>query len=514
MTDEEATRDGYATPAADRDTPDPLQLWLAYVEQLARARMLSDELDAMRTSRSWRLTDPLRRYAAWMRAPRTESAALRPTTTGTPDSGIGAGPVAALPAPLREWIGQAHPSAAPGHRLLVDVTEIDLEDLGAGIQRVTKHVLIELLRSPPEGMAMIPVRLAAEGHFCPAWRFCERFLGIPSGSLGAEEKIEPAAGDVFLGLDFSRRHAAKLDSALRELKAAGTRILMFVYDLLPVTHPQWFPARVATEFEAWLPIVAKHVDTALCISDATRTELLAAFDNAGTEFGGQAMTIPLGADALWAHSRDSRRSESDAVRVLMVGTLEPRKGHAEVLDAFERLWESGRQIELILAGHSGWHVDALDRRIRRHPQYGRLLRWHEAPDDVELASLYASADLLLMASMGEGFGLPIAEAGSAGCRLLLRDLPVFREVAGERARYFDSSSVSLDDALAAFAQAPHDWPDPCSKPWPRWRECGAAIASLCLAGSGSARPPLQGEGNFYADEDRQGATGLRRSWVP
>lgn len=515
MTDEEARRDGYATPAADRDTPDPLQLWLAYVEQLARTRMLSDELDAMRASRSWRLTSPLRRWVAWMSAPSTQGAALRPAATEMVGSGVAAvAGTATLPAALQEWIGRVHPSAAPGRRLLVDVTELDLEDLGAGIQRVTKHVLIELLRSPPEGMVMIPVRLATEGRFCPAWRFCERFLGIPSGSLGAEEEIKAETGDVFLGLDFSRRHAAKLDSALRDLKAAGTRILMLVYDLLPLTHPQWFPARVVAEFEAWLPVVAEHVDTALCISDVTRAELLAAFENSGREFRGQATTITLGADALWAYSSDSRRSESDAMRVLMVGTLEPRKGHAEALDAFERLWKDGRQIELVLAGHSGWHVDALDRRIRQHPQFGRLLRWHEAPDDVELASLYASADLLLMASMGEGFGLPIAEAGSAGCRLLLRDLPVFREVAGERARYFDSASASLGDALAAFAYAPHEWPDPRSKPWPRWRECGAAIASWCLASGSPAGRKMQGEGNIYADEDRQNATGLRRSSVP
>jgi len=368
----------------------------------------------------------------------------------------------------------------PGKRLLIDVTEVDLEDLGAGIQRVTKRVLAELLRAPPEGLTVVPVRLAVEGHYCLAWRFCERFLGFAADSLGAERKIVPAAGDVFLGLDFCRRHAAKLGLALREMKEADVRVLMLVYDLLPLRHPQWFPPDVVSEFKAWLPLLEEHADAALCISETTRMDLLGAFAASGAKLDGRAVTIPLGADALWVNAQGSRSPESGVQRVLLVGTVEPRKGHGEVLDVFERLWANGHRIELVFAGRLGWHVEDLRRRIRQHPLYGRQLHWHESLDDIELSSLYASADLLLMASKGEGFGLPVAEAGHAGCRLLLRDLPVFREVAGDRARYFGNASPSLDEALAAFIQAPDAWPDPRSRPWPTWRDSGAAISLQCF----------------------------------
>jgi glycosyltransferase involved in cell wall biosynthesis len=70
---------------------------------------------------------------------------------------------------------------------------------------------------------------------------------------------------------------------------------------------------------------------------------------------------------------------------------------------------------------------------------------NELHDD-QLAQLYAHADCLLNASLGEGLGLPLLEAARYGLPLLLRDLPVFKEVAGKNATYF---SVNSTDALAA-----------------------------------------------------------------
>ncbi|MBL3940675.1 glycosyltransferase family 4 protein, partial [Bacteroides thetaiotaomicron] len=67
------------------------------------------------------------------------------------------------------------------------------------------------------------------------------------------------------------------------------------------------------------------------------------------------------------------------------------------------------------------------------------LNWLQDIDDAALADLYARVDGLLFASEGEGFGLPIVEAAQHGLPLLLRDLPVFREVAGEHATYFSAS---------------------------------------------------------------------------
>ncbi|MFN0630266.1 glycosyltransferase, partial [Bacillus anthracis] len=56
---------------------------------------------------------------------------------------------------------------------------------------------------------------------------------------------------------------------------------------------------------------------------------------------------------------------------LMVGTLEPRKGHAQVLDAFENLWKGGANLNLVIVGKVGWMVDLLVQRLCSHPELGK-----------------------------------------------------------------------------------------------------------------------------------------------
>lgn len=134
--------------------------------------------------------------------------------------------------------------------------------------------------------------------------------------------------------------------------------------------------------------------------------------------------------------RTSVRPMQEHRTVLMVGTIEPRKGHAQVLDAFDLLWRNGAEQNLIIAGKQGWHVESFVERLREHPEIGKRLFWFPDINDVQLAQLYVELDGLVMASEAEGFGLPLVEAAQYGMPLFVRDLAVFREVAGEHATYF------------------------------------------------------------------------------
>jgi glycosyltransferase involved in cell wall biosynthesis len=157
----------------------------------------------------------------------------------------------------------------------------------------------------------------------------------------------------------------------------------------------------------------------------------------------------------------------------MVGTLEPRKRHAQVLDAFELLWEQGLEVELHIVGRRGWLVDQLIERLTQHPRSGQQLVWREDASDEELAEGYASSSALISASAGEGFGLPLIEAARYGLPIIARDLPVFREILGENAFYFSGNEAhdlaqALEQWLLAESRGdtitPHaiefqSWPD-------------------------------------------------------
>lgn len=157
----------------------------------------------------------------------------------------------------------------------------------------------------------------------------------------------------------------------------------------------------------------------------------------------------------------------------MVGTVEPRKGHAQTLAAFERLWAQGSDVDLVIVGRQGWMVEPLVARLRTHAEHSKHLFWFEGASDDTLLSLYETSSALLLASEGEGFGLPLIEAAHHKLPVIARDLPVFREVAGEHAFYFSGTSDdSLYDALNRWlAQyAVNRVPSPEGIRWLTWTE--------------------------------------------
>jgi glycosyltransferase involved in cell wall biosynthesis len=129
--------------------------------------------------------------------------------------------------------------------------------------------------------------------------------------------------------------------------------------------------------------------------------------------------------------------------ILVVGTLEPRKGHELLINALAASGLAG--IGLVFAGPTAGRADELERLAR---QLGIAERLHilGRVDDALLAGLYRDAKLLCMPSFGEGFGLPVLEAMAAGLPVLASDLPAIREVADDAAVLVAPGDV---DALAA-----------------------------------------------------------------
>ena len=101
--------------------------------------------------------------------------------------------------------------------------------------------------------------------------------------------------------------------------------------------------------------------------------------------------------------------------------------------------------------------------------------------DEFLDQIYASANGLLAASLDEGFGLPLIEAASKGVPILARDIPIFREVAGEHARYFQASTPDLlASAVASWVEEGFQ-PASTHMPCLTWRQSAANLTSILLS---------------------------------
>jgi glycosyltransferase involved in cell wall biosynthesis len=172
---------------------------------------------------------------------------------------------------------------------------------------------------------------------------------------------------------------------------------------------------------------------------------------------------------------------------LLVGTVEPRKGQAQALDTFELLWKQGIDANLVIIGKQGWRVETLADRSRRHPELNKRLFWLEGISDEYLEKIYAASACLIAASEGEGFGLPLIEAARHRLPIIARDLPVFREVAGEHAYYFTGTSPrALADAVLDWLALNVEGKAPSSEglPWLTWAGSTRQLMEVVLKEDG------------------------------
>ncbi len=385
-------------------------------------------------------------------------------------------------------------------QLLVDVTILVMVgDYRTGIQRVTRGILAHLLENPPPGWRIEPVYRRHRETYRYARSFVGKYLGLERFTLeDAAVAVNP--GDIFLGLDWDAGIAIDQRAAnwVRHHRQRGMRTVFTVYDLLPLQHPEWFKPDMPSAFHGWLSLICRLTDAFACISRAVADDMLKWLE----EFSALAPRafdigyFQLGSDieSSWASqglSPDNKQLMATLKGrevLLMVGTVEPRKGHGQALAAIESLWAAGEKINLVICGRQGWMVDSLAGRLRSHPELGRRLFWLEQASDEVLQQLYSTASALLMASEGEGFGLPLVEAAHHALPIISRDVPVFREVAGENAFYFSGNDpTKLAAALVRWFELYRRGEHPRSSRPPTWQQSTQQLLRIALGGTAYRR---------------------------
>jgi glycosyltransferase involved in cell wall biosynthesis len=368
-------------------------------------------------------------------------------------------------------------------RLFVDITELHATDSKSGIQRVVRSVIQHLLTDADAAHKVELVYAAKPLGYKTATAFTRRMFGdgqllnltntehgakssegsdalSGNASISQDAHIHPQKGDIFLGLDLHFNIDQDHEHFFNKARQAGAQVYFVVYDLLPLLLKDTFTSELVEKYGNWLRVVSQQ-HGAVCISQAVAAELTAwvAQNQPAVAKTFKIDWFHLGADI--ESSIPSKGVPDDGAQLLQqlaaqpsflaVGTLEPRKRHGQMLDAFDLLWAQNVAANLIIVGKPGWLTEALTTWLSTHPQLGRQLFWVQTASDEYLEKIYAVASCLIAASEAEGFGLPLIEAARHGLPIIARDIPVFREVAKEHAFYF------AGDDGAALATAIQSW---------------------------------------------------------
>lgn len=327
--------------------------------------------------------------------------------------------------------------------ILVDVTIRRKKLPKDGVGRVSNRIF-EAMRTL--GCYVVPVR-NMNGTLVTD----ERMFG---SEREAEDRIvEFVKGDILYLLDPTWNDSDDFLSYIQVAQKQGARVYAIVHDFLPAYYPECFTESIATPFFKWHDMILPHVDGLICDSRHTADMAERYYREKGF-----CRDVPL--DVHYVHlGMDFSGTVGDilprpelkeffcyAPVFLMVGTLEPRKGHRDSLEAFRILWKKGHDIKLLFLGQDGWLNADVKEKIAACPE-GKFL-WVRDASDGELQWVYRHAKALIAASLDEGFGLPLIEAAAFGLPIICSDIDVFHEIAGEHAFYFPpKDSVGLSNAV-------------------------------------------------------------------
>lgn len=338
-----------------------------------------------------------------------------------------------------------YPAQRRTKKIFFDVGRVQEKETKSGITRTTVSLFSVLEKLMPHGWELCPVYSRQDSFgYRYAGSFYDRHASTTSDTL-YDRPIEIASGDIFLSVITDFEATAVQKNALLAMKQAGVRLFSIIYDLIPLTHEQYCPQAIVDGYQKWIRVISEF-DGVIADSRSVAEEYRqwrnthwreqdAPFSISWFHLGSDVEKGP-GSKGIPDSAGQVFSAMSARPSFLEVSTVDPRKGYAQALAAFELLWAKGVDVNFIIVGRKGWKIDELAAKIDKHPENGRRLFWLKGISDEYLNKVYEASSCVLFPSEAEGFGLAVVEGARHGKPLILRDIPVFREIAGEHAAYF------------------------------------------------------------------------------
>ncbi|MCS7325123.1 MAG: glycosyltransferase family 1 protein [Anaerolineae bacterium] len=239
----------------------------------------------------------------------------------------------------------------------------------------------------------------------------------------------------------------------------GTKSVLTVHDLSFERYPDSAPPRLLPFLKHVVPQSVRRATHIVADSHATARDLMELYGVPAHKI----TVIHSGVDARFSPPRgtllEARRTAYVLQRyrlrqpfVLTVGTLQRRKNHARLVEAFAHVAKHDPDLSLVIAGGKGWLYDDVHQTIARLGLQGRV-HFTGYIEDADLPYVYRLAAVFAFPSLYEGFGLPPLEAMACGVPVVTSNTSSLPEVVGDAGLMVDPTDVhalamALEQALS------------------------------------------------------------------